>query len=154
MDILDPKPTAGDIAADWIARKIGWPYLIAQNTGIIGWIGLNTMLGASAPDPYPYILLNLFLSLVAAQTGPVILIAGRRTEMLQRLILRQIFDMVSALKTMLGVLIDQQKEAKARDTMLLQHVLKAEERDGGSVKRDKEILALLQQIDKKLSRHQ
>lgn len=127
--LATPQATRGDRAADWLARKIGWPYLIAQNGFIFSWMGLNSMLGLSAPDPYPYILLNLVLSFQAAQTGPIILIAGRRQEMLQRLLLRQMYDTMQAVKSMIAV--------------ILQHTERATAADDRAAKRDAKVIAVL-----------
>lgn len=152
----DPKPTRGQKAADWLESKIGWPFIIGMNCFILGWCLLNSflVLGPESLDPFPWVLLNLLLSFQAAQTGPIVLISGRRQTELQHLILRQILDMVGTLKAMLTVLIEHQSEAKARDTLLLQHVLKASERDERSQKRDECIVAMLKRIEEKLDAHQ
>lgn len=74
--------TCGQRAAEWMASAIGWKFLIAQTVVIIAWMALNVVWAFHADrwDPYPFILLNLGLSLQAAYTGPVLLIANKRQE--------------------------------------------------------------------------
>lgn len=75
-------PTLGQRAAEWMARAIGWKFVIAQTLVILLWIVCNVawLSHADRWDPYPFILLNLGLSLQAAYTGPILLIAAQRQE--------------------------------------------------------------------------
>ena len=66
--------------AERIASLVGWPLIAGQSAVIAGWITWNVLPGLPHFDPYPFILLNLGLSLQAAYTGPVLLIAARRQE--------------------------------------------------------------------------
>jgi uncharacterized membrane protein len=77
--------TFGQRAADWMARFVGsWKFLIGQSVVIFCiWIPLNTWalwltFNHEPFDPYPFILLNLCLSLQAAYTGPILQITGNR----------------------------------------------------------------------------
>ena len=68
-------------AADAIARFVGsWPFILLFLTCLLGWVVLNTLLLKRAVDPYPYILLNLILSCVAAIQAPVIMMSQNRQE--------------------------------------------------------------------------
>ncbi|HOF94104.1 MAG TPA: DUF1003 domain-containing protein [Clostridia bacterium] len=73
-------------AADAIARFVGsWPFILLFLTCLLGWVVLNTLLLKRAVDPYPYILLNLILSCVAAIQAPVIMMSQNRQEEKDRL---------------------------------------------------------------------
>ena len=73
-------------AADAIARFVGsWPFILLFLTCLLGWVVLNRLLLTRAVDPYPYILLNLILSCVAAIQAPVIMMSQNRQEEKDRL---------------------------------------------------------------------
>lgn len=58
-----------------------WPFVFAFIATMGVWAVVNTaVLGRSAFDPYPYILLNLFLSMLAGMQGAVLLIAAKRAD--------------------------------------------------------------------------
>ena len=65
------KYTLGQRAADTIAKFAGsWAFIFAFTGVLILWMVINTILAAKAFDPYPFILLNLVLSCVAAIQAP------------------------------------------------------------------------------------
>ena len=67
-------------AADWLKARFGsWTFLITLNVFIIVWAGLNVF-GVLQWDPYPFILLNLLLSWLAAQQGGALQIASNRGD--------------------------------------------------------------------------
>jgi uncharacterized membrane protein len=70
----------GDHAADRIATFGGsWTFIILFSTVLLAWIGLNTwVLRQEAFDPYPYILMNLVLSALAAVQAPLIMMSQNR----------------------------------------------------------------------------
>jgi len=73
-------------AADAIAKFVGsWPFILIFIACLLGWVVLNTLLLKRAVDPYPYILLNLILSCVAAIQAPVIMMSQNRQEEKDRL---------------------------------------------------------------------
>lgn len=76
------EPTIGQRAAERMAQVIGWKFVIAQTVVIGLWIWLNVawLSHVDRWDPYPFILLNLVLSLQSAYTGPILLIAAKRQE--------------------------------------------------------------------------
>lgn len=76
------KRTFGDRLADRIASFGGsWKFIIIFGAFIFGWILLNVLiLVAKPPDPYPFILLNLLLSCLAAFQAPVIMMSQNRGE--------------------------------------------------------------------------
>jgi uncharacterized membrane protein len=80
---LDQDATFGQAAADAVARFGGsWTFIGIFGLVLVGWVGLNSWLllrNGSAPfDPFPYILLNLFLSMLASIQAPVILMSQNR----------------------------------------------------------------------------
>ena len=75
------KYTLGQRAADAIARFAGsWAFIFAFTGVLILWMLVNTLLAAKAFDPYPFILLNLVLSCVAAIQAPLIMMSQNRQE--------------------------------------------------------------------------
>lgn len=72
----------GDRLADKVADFGGsWAFIITFGGIILGWIILNSFILLSRPfDPYPYILLNLILSCVAAMQAPIIMMSQNRQE--------------------------------------------------------------------------
>jgi uncharacterized membrane protein len=81
-EAFDAKATLGQRAADRVASFGGsWPFVGLFAVAMLLWVGLNGFLLASRGstfDPYPYILLNLFLSMLAAIQAPVILMSQNR----------------------------------------------------------------------------
>lgn len=76
----DEIKTRGDRMADWIAEKAGsWTFILGFSSFLFIWIVINTaILGRGAADPYPFILLNLILSCIAALQAPVIMMSQNR----------------------------------------------------------------------------
>lgn len=75
------KYTLGQRAADSIAKFAGsWAFIFAFTGVLVVWMIINTILAASAFDPYPFILLNLVLSCVAAIQAPLIMMSQNRQE--------------------------------------------------------------------------
>lgn len=80
-----PPLTRGQRLADGVAATIGsWRFILLQSTAIVLWISGNVLVGASAWDPYPFILLNLLLSFQAAYTAPAIMMSQNRQSELDR----------------------------------------------------------------------
>ena len=75
------KYTIGQRAADSIAKFAGsWAFIFAFTGVLVVWMIINTILAAGAFDPYPFILLNLVLSCVAAIQAPLIMMSQNRQE--------------------------------------------------------------------------
>ena len=75
------KYTLGQRAADAIAKFAGsWAFIFAFTGVLILWMVVNTILASNAFDPYPFILLNLVLSCVAAIQAPLIMMSHNRQE--------------------------------------------------------------------------
>lgn len=77
----ESKKTFGDHVADKVSEIAGsWTFIIIFVLFLIGWIVLNSVLltGDSRIDPYPFILLNLLLSCIAAIQAPIIMMSQNR----------------------------------------------------------------------------
>ena len=84
--LIEEKTTFGERIADAVAGFGGsWTFIIAFAIAIILYSGINVYLGRSAWDPYPFILLNLFLSMLAAIQAPVIMMSQNRQDTKDRL---------------------------------------------------------------------
>ncbi|MFB9241567.1 DUF1003 domain-containing protein [Massilia antarctica] len=82
--------TFGQRAADAVASFGGsWTFIMLFALVLVSWVVLNSFLltrvGAKPFDPYPYILLNLFLSMLASIQAPVILMSQNRQGEIDRL---------------------------------------------------------------------
>jgi uncharacterized membrane protein len=77
---LDAEATPGERLADRVARFGGsWSFIILFIVSLIAWALFNTVLVRGKPlDPYPFIFLNLLLSMVAALQAPVIMMSQNR----------------------------------------------------------------------------
>ena len=75
------KYTLGQRAADAIAKFAGsWAFIFSFTGVLILWMVVNALLASKAFDPYPFILLNLVLSCVAAIQAPLIMMSQNRQE--------------------------------------------------------------------------
>ena len=75
------KYTLGQRAADTIAKFAGsWAFIFSFTGVLVLWMAVNAVLASKAFDPYPFILLNLVLSCVAAIQAPFIMMSQNRQE--------------------------------------------------------------------------
>jgi uncharacterized membrane protein len=73
--------TRGERWADRIAEFGGsWRFIMAFTIFLFIWIAINSVVGMRSPDPYPFILLNLILSCLAAVQAPFIMMSQNRQE--------------------------------------------------------------------------
>jgi len=84
---FDKDLTLGEKMADGLATFGGsWKFLIIFGALLLAWIALNSIMLLKRPfDPYPFILLNLVLSCLAAIQAPVIMMSQNRQESKDRL---------------------------------------------------------------------
>lgn len=75
-----PPPTFGERVADRVASFGGsWPFIGLFAAFLVIWVVINTVVIArQPPDPYPFILLNLLLSMLAAIQAPIIMMSQNR----------------------------------------------------------------------------
>jgi CRP/FNR family transcriptional regulator, cyclic AMP receptor protein len=80
-EVIEEKETFGEQIADVVARVGGsWTFITAFAVVSSVYVTINVHLGHQAWDPYPFILLNLFLSLLAAIQAPVIMMSQNRQD--------------------------------------------------------------------------
>jgi CRP/FNR family transcriptional regulator, cyclic AMP receptor protein len=85
-EVIEEQSTLGERISDAVARFGGsWRFIIICAVGMIVYTAINVYLGRSAWDPYPFILLNLFLSMMAAIQAPVIMMSQNRQDTKDRL---------------------------------------------------------------------
>jgi len=78
-EIFEKRKTIGQQAADKIASVVGsWKFIIIQSIFLVSWGVLNVTAYVYHWDPYPFILMNLFLSLQAAYTAPILMMSQNR----------------------------------------------------------------------------
>ena len=78
---MEEHRSFGERAADQVAKFGGsWRFLILFGVILIVWMAANVVMASRAFDAYPFILLNLVLSCVAAAQAPIIMMSQRRTE--------------------------------------------------------------------------
>ena len=85
-EIIEKEMTFGERIADRVAGFGGsWTFILTFLTVLVIYTAVNIILGRSAWDPYPFILLNLFLSMLAAIQAPVIMMSQNRQDTKDRL---------------------------------------------------------------------
>jgi uncharacterized membrane protein len=85
-EIIEEEATFGERIADSVARFGGsWTFIILFGIVLVTYSGTNIVLRGRAWDPYPFILLNLFLSMLAAIQAPVIMMSQNRQDQKDRL---------------------------------------------------------------------
>ena len=85
-DVIEQGSSFGERLADSVARFGGsWAFILTFAALAAAYVWLNVHIGGSAWDPYPFILLNLFLSMIAALQAPVIMMSQNRQDTKDRL---------------------------------------------------------------------
>ena len=83
---LHESRTLGERVADRVAEVGGsWTFILCFGVVLVVWMVVNTFLLARAFDPYPYILLNLVLSCLAAVQAPIIMMSQNRQAAVDRM---------------------------------------------------------------------
>src|SRR5256885_4901049 len=85
-EVIEKDATFGERIADHVAGFGGsWTFIITFLVGLVGYAAVSLVLGKRSWDPYPFILLNLFLSMLAALQAPVIMMSQNRQDTKDRL---------------------------------------------------------------------
>jgi CRP/FNR family cyclic AMP-dependent transcriptional regulator len=85
-ELIEQESTAGERIADRVAQFGGsWTFITMFGAFIVVYTAINILLFDKAWDPYPFILLNLFLSMLAAIQAPVIMMSQNRQDTKDRL---------------------------------------------------------------------
>jgi uncharacterized membrane protein len=114
-ELIDEQSTFGQRIADSVAHFGGsWSFIILFSVVLVVYSSINVFLGNHAWDPYPFILLNLFLSMLAAIQAPVIMMSQNRTDEKDRLrseldfeVNRRAESEIQALSHRLGLIMDK-----------------------------------------------
>ena len=123
------KYTLGQRAADSIAKFAGsWAFIFSFTAVLILWMVVNAFLAAKAFDPYPFILLNLVLSCVAAIQAPLIMMSQNRQEEKDRHRAENDYKVNLKTEIMLEDLYDKVNTILAKQSALEKR-LKAEEEE-------------------------
>ncbi len=85
-ELYEQRQTFGEKASDWATSKIGsWGFIMAQTIILLIWVFLNITAWINKWDPYPFIFLNLVVSLLASYTAPIIMMSQNRQDAKTRL---------------------------------------------------------------------
>jgi len=119
-ELIEEQSTFGQRIADAVARFGGsWTFIILFAAVLVAYSALNTMLQNRAWDPYPFILLNLFLSMLAAIQAPVIMMSQNRQDTKDRVRSELDFDVnrraeaeIQTLSHRLSLLMDKMEDVE------------------------------------------
>ncbi len=125
MELYDETPlTTGQVMADRITSLLGsWRFIVSQTIAIAVWIVINIIGWIYKWDPYPFILLNLILSLQAAYAGPIIMMSqNRQTERDRATVMRDyqinrkaeggVREIITLLKHQREIILEMEQEIK------------------------------------------
>ena len=85
-EVIEKDATFGERVADMVAGFGGsWTFILSFFFALIVYMSIDAALGKKAWDPYPYILLNLFLSMLASVQAPIIMMSQNRQDTKDRL---------------------------------------------------------------------
>ena len=117
------KYTLGQRAADAIAKFAGsWAFIFSFTGVLLLWMVVNTILAADAFDPFPFILLNLVLSCVAAIQAPLIMMSQNRQEEKDRRRAENDYKVNLKTEIMIEDLYDKVNAILARQSALEKHL--------------------------------
>ncbi len=125
--LQESKMTRGDYIADKVSEIAGsWGFIFGFTAFLVFWVILNTIIltKGNEIDPYPFILLNLVLSCIAALQAPVIMMSQNRQaekdslrnqndyriDLKSELILEELHDKIAALQKNQNLIIKMLKE--------------------------------------------
>ncbi|MDE3022449.1 MAG: DUF1003 domain-containing protein [Pseudomonadota bacterium] len=138
-ELIEEDETFGEHVADIVASFGGsWGFIIFFAVILLSYTLLNIRLGHAAWDPYPFILLNLFLSMLAAIQAPIIMMSQNRQDKKDRLRSELDFDVnrrahteIQGLANKINLLND-----KTNDIVDLLHQIKTLPNDLGECRND------------------
>jgi uncharacterized membrane protein len=128
---MEERSTIGQRIADRVASFGGsWTFIIIYVSFLLAWMGLNTFVlvhyghgeGGAQYDPYPYILLNLMLSMTAALQAPIIMMSQNRAAEKDRLAAEQDFKVNLKSELMLEELMRKSQGREAQISQLIELV--------------------------------
>ena len=125
---LEKNSTFGQRLADRVAAVGGsWGFIIAFGLFIFFWATINTLFLANhAFDPYPFIFLNLTLSMLAAVQAPVILMAQNRAAARDRLVATHDYEVNLKAEIEIAALHEKLDQIRSQELATLIQKLEAE----------------------------
>ena len=131
-ETFDDRQTFGERLADRVATFGGsWTFLIAFGLFLMVWTVLNLVLRRDAFDPYPFIFLNLMLSMIAAAQAPIIMMSQNRQASKDRLDAGNDYQVNLKAEIEIMALLDKVEHLTARQqeqTELIERLLAEKER--------------------------
>ena len=125
----ETRYTVGQRAADQIAKFAGsWAFIFSFTGVLIAWMVINGLLASRAFDPYPFILLNLVLSCVAAIQAPLIMMSQNRQEEKDRRRAENDYKVNLKTEIMIEDLHDKVNAILAKQSALEKKLLEQEEK--------------------------
>ena len=117
-ELFEKQKSFGQQAADKVAIIVGsWKFIIIQSIILTIWVILNITAWLSHWDPYPFILMNLVLSLQAAYTAPIIMMSQNRDAERDLLAARNDYNINLKAEEEIRVVLDH---LNSQNTALLQ----------------------------------
>lgn len=131
-EAFDDRQSFGDRLADRVAEFGGsWTFLIAFVLFLVTWTLINLVLRRDAFDPYPFIFLNLMLSMIAAAQAPIIMMSQNRQASKDRLDAGNDYQVNLKAEIEIMALLDKVEHLTARQqeqTELIERLLAEKER--------------------------
>ena len=129
------KYTLGQRAADTIAKFAGsWAFIFSFTGVLVLWMIANIIMTSKAFDPYPFILLNLVLSCVAAIQAPLIMMSQNRQEEKDRRRAENDYKVNLKTEIMIEALYDKVNAILTKQSAL-EKQLQAEDNDNNTEKK-------------------
>lgn len=131
-ELHDNQRTFGERVADKMADFAGsWTFIISFILILLTWISLNSWIVLFTPyDPYPFILLNLVLSCIAALQAPIIMMSQKRQESKDRLRSQQDYEVDVKAAHLIETILCELEIVKQQQEQLLKQL--AEKKDDPS----------------------
>ena len=121
--------TLGQRVADNFSGMVGsWTFIIIQTSFLLAWLVINIYAITARWDPYPFILLNLFLSFQAAYTGPIIMMSQNRQCEIDRNTMQKDYE----LSEKIAKILEAHSRDRKRQFKLLKEILEEVEHDDGA----------------------
>ena len=122
----DKALTFGEKLADRVASFGGsWTFMMLFGAVLVFWVALNSLMLSKAFDSYPYILLNLFLSMLAAIQAPIIMMSQNRQAAKDRLDAAHDYEVNLKAEIEIMALHEKLDEMRTKDLAeLLRHIKK------------------------------
>ncbi|MBS3990576.1 MAG: DUF1003 domain-containing protein [Erysipelothrix sp.] len=129
-ELQEEQLTFGNKVADKLADFAGsWKFIISFLVIIVIWISINSWVILFSPyDPYPFILLNLILSCIAALQAPIIMMSQKRQESKDRIRSEHDFEVDVKTEILVEHLVKELRDIKSQQAAILESIEKANEK--------------------------